>query len=79
MRLGATLALGLGMAIIAGCKHENPAGIVPVADEFTVPPDEAMYNNPPTAEYKKPPQKKEWGAKPGMAGPGMSGGPSFGQ
>ncbi len=78
MRHGVVLVIGLGLASVIGCKHENPAATVPVVEEFTVPPDDPRYDTPPMAEYKKPPQKKEWGSKPGMAGSSMGGGPSFG-
>jgi hypothetical protein len=77
MRRGAIVVLGLGLAA-AGCKHQNPAAVVPVVDEYALPPDDPRYSTPPTAEYKKPATKKEWGSKPGMAGSAMGGGPSFG-
>jgi hypothetical protein len=78
MRRGGFVVLGLGLVYLAGCKHENPAATVPVVDEYTVPPDDPKYNNPPTADYKKPAPKKEWGAKPGMAGSQFGAGSSFG-
>jgi hypothetical protein len=36
--------------------------------DFVIPPDEPRYTQPPTAEYRNPPNKREWGAKPGMQG-----------
>jgi hypothetical protein len=77
MLRAATLFLGFGLAVAAGCKHENPAAKVPVLDEFTAPPDDPRYNTPPMSEYKKPSPKKDWGAKPGMAGSQAGGGPQF--
>lgn len=80
MRRGGVLLL-IGLTCTGGCKHENLAATVPVVEEFTVPPDDPRYNQPPMAEYKKPQPKKEWGARPGQmggGGMGMGGGPGMG-
>lgn len=60
-----------------GCKSSSKKFDLrePHVEEFTRPPDEARYNNPPERGYTAPPKQKEF--RPGPdAMQGMSGGPS---
>lgn len=48
---------------------------VPVVEEWTPPPNEERYNNPPESGYKKPPARKDAGKQGiGPMGPGGFGG-----
>jgi len=72
------LTLILGMAIVSGCHHDKYNIKPERVEEYYLPPDEARYNLPDTAPYKKPaPQKDEKTllSKPGPgSGPGGLGG-----
>lgn len=56
-----------------GCQTTDRSDLrVPHVEEFTPPPQENRYNNPPEAGYTAPPPKKEFRPGPGGgAGPGM--------
>jgi hypothetical protein len=57
------------LAALLGCQGEKHNLAVEFPEEYTLPPDEPRFNNPPESGYKKPPPKKEF--KPGMGnGPG---------
>ena len=71
------VAGGLG-AVALGCHTVEHDTRVPLVEEWKAPPNEDRFDNAPEQGYKKPPPKKEWGAKPGMAGSAMGGGPQFG-
>jgi hypothetical protein len=74
------LVLACLLAVASGCRTTNQAALVPVEDEFTIPPDDPRFTNPPTAGYKKPAPKKAWGATPGnMSNPLNTGGAAPGQ
>ena len=74
---GKALLVGLLTAVIVvgvGCHHDRHRVSVPQIEEYPLPPDEARFNNPPTAEYRKPPVKSEEKALIGN----KTGGPNFG-
>ncbi len=64
--------VGLFFAVAMGCKTDKINTKVPHVEEFTPPPHEDRYDNPPEQGYKAPRPKKEF--KPGMGGPGGPGG-----
>ena len=73
------LTLIAGMAALAGCHHDKYNLKPEYPEEYYLPPDEARYNLPDTAPYKKPPAPKEESktllGKPGAgSGPGGFGG-----
>lgn len=80
-------ALGLAAAIVAvaaGCHHDKHGLMFKPKEEVIEPPNEARFNNPPSAPYKKRPAKSGddkallgrsmGGPGGGMGGPG---GPGF--
>lgn len=78
---GKTLLAGLlagGLLAAVGCHHDKHHVSLPQVEEYTLPPDEARFNNAPTAEYRKPRTKAEDKALIGnkMGGPGPLG-PGF--
>jgi hypothetical protein len=79
---GQALLLGLltaGLVAAAGCHHDKHAVSVPQIEEYTLPPDEARFNNAPTADYRKPRTKAEEKSLIGnkMGGGGGPLGPGF--
>ena len=68
----------VGLAAVLGCHHDK-YNIKPEAiEEYYLPPDEARYNLPNVAPYKKPPQQKDkdtmmGGSKGGAPGGGLGG------
>jgi hypothetical protein len=54
-----TLGLALGVVVIVGCHHDKYNIKPPHVEEYYLPPDEARYNLPDTANYKKPPAQKD--------------------
>jgi hypothetical protein len=68
------LSLTTGLAAIIGCHHDKYNIKPPQVEEYCIPPDEARYNLPDTAPYKKPPPQKDEKALLGKQGPGMGGG-----
>ena len=54
-----TLVLAIGMALLIGCHHDKYNLKPPHVEEYNLPPDEARYNLPDTAPYRKPPAPKE--------------------
>ncbi len=68
-------AIALGLVISAvGCHHDKHDLAVKFPEEYTLPPDEARFNNPPESSYRRPPPKKEFKAGPGGPGGGGGGG-----
>ena len=65
-----TLA-GLLLAAGVGCQADKPNLACTFPEEYTLPPDEARFNNPPESSYRRPPPKKE-AARPGPGGMGNS-------
>jgi hypothetical protein len=88
MRRRTRLLGGLAIAALFGCHHDKHQLACKFPDEYTLPPDEPRFNNPPESGYKPRPQKKSTnpaqaagGAGPsgfGMGGPGMGGTPGGG-
>ena len=75
-RLPQVLA-GLTLAVLLGCHHDKHNLAVEFPEEYTLPPDEARFNNPPESGYRRPPPKKEF--RPGLGnGPGGMGSPGGG-
>ncbi|MFO0799484.1 MAG: hypothetical protein U0804_18600 [Gemmataceae bacterium] len=76
--------LGLAVALVAasaGCHHDKHGLMFKPKEEVVLPADEARFNNPPTAQYKKRPVKSAddkalLGRQMGGPGGGM-GGPGF--
>lgn len=65
----------IGLATILGCHHDKYNMRPPQVEEYCLPPDEARYNLPDVAPYRKPPQQDEKKALMGnKSGPGMGGG-----
>jgi hypothetical protein len=60
------------VVIVTGCKTSNQASVVPISEDFTIPPDDPRYNQPPESGYTKPPTKKAWGSQ--SNGPGSQSG-----
>ena len=77
MRCKALLAGLLATAVLAavGCHHDKHRVSVPQVEEYPLPPDEPRFNNPPTAEYRKPPVKRDDPSLMGKGKGGGSGGP----
>ena len=57
----AVLLAGLTAAIVVlvGCHHDKYGVKYTPKEEYVLPPDDIRYNQPPTAEYRKPPAKKD--------------------
>jgi hypothetical protein len=75
---GALRMFGLiiAFATVLGCHHDKYNIRPPQIEEYYLPPDEARYNLPDTAPYRKPPAEKEEKTllgRPGN-GPGGTGG-----
>jgi hypothetical protein len=67
------LGLGMGVVAVVGCHHDKYNIKPPHVEEYYLPPDESRYNQPDTANYKKPaPQKDE---KKNLDRPGFGSGP----
>jgi len=49
----------VGMAVTVGCHHDKYNLKPEHVEDYYLPPDEARYNLPDTAPYKKPPSQKE--------------------
>jgi hypothetical protein len=64
------LAMTLGLAALAGCHHDKYNMKPEHTEEYYLPPDEARYNLPDVAPYKKPPQEKDEKTLMGKTGPG---------
>lgn len=67
------LGLAIGVAAIVGCHHDKYNIKPPHVEEYNIPPDEARYNLPDTAGYKKPPAEKD--EKTLLGRPGNGSGP----
>lgn len=59
---------GLLLAAVLGCQSDKPNLACTFPEEYTLPPDEARFNNPPESSYRRPPPKKE-AMRPGQGGP----------
>ena len=78
-------ALGLATAVVAvaaGCHHDKHGLMYTPKEEVILPSDEARFNNPPSAPYKKRPaksgdEKALLGRDRMMGGGGGPGGPGF--
>jgi hypothetical protein len=78
-------AFGLAAAIVAtaaGCHHDKYGLMYKPKEEVVLPTDEARFNNPPSAPYKKRPvrtgdDKALLGRDKMMGGSGGPGGPGF--
>lgn len=59
MRGNALAAAGLAAALVAavGCHHDRYGLAYKPKEEVVLPADEARFNNPPSAPYKKRPLK----------------------
>jgi hypothetical protein len=71
------LGLMLGFAVLIGCHHDKYNMRPPHVEEYYLPPDEARYNLPDTAPYRKPPSTKDEKTllgRPNSGGPGGPGG-----
>lgn len=84
MRGKALAAAGLAAAVAAavGCHHDKHGIAYTPKEEIVLPADEARFNNPPSAPYKKRPPKggddKALLTRDKIgAGGGMMGGPGF--
>lgn len=70
------LVLATGMALLVGCHHDKYNMRPPHVEEYNLPPDEARYNLPDTAPYRKPPAQpkddKSGGGSKGMSTTGFS-------
>lgn len=71
-----TLGLCGGILVILGCHHDKYHIRPEHVEEYYLPPDEARYNLPDVAPYKKPPAQKDEKLidKKGGMGPSMTGG-----
>lgn len=78
-------AFGLATAVVAaaaGCHHDKHGLMFTPKEEVVEPPNEARFNNPPSAPYKKRPAKTGddkalIGRDRMMGGGGGPGGPGF--
>ncbi len=70
MRRTMFASVGLILVLLVGCHHDKHNLKVSYPEEYTLPPDEARFNNPPESGYRKPPPKKEFKAGPGGGGGG---------
>lgn len=61
-----------GLAALAGCHHDKYNLKPEHIEEYNLPPDEARYNLPDTAPYKKPPAQKDEKTLLGRPGTGNS-------
>lgn len=57
MRGKALVAVGLAVAAAVGCHHDKYGLAYKPKEEVVLPADEARFNNPPSAPYKKRPLK----------------------
>lgn len=66
-------ALTAAIVVAVGCHHDKYHLTHKVKEECVLPPDQARFNDPPSAEWRKPPPKGEektlLGNKDKMAGP----------
>jgi hypothetical protein len=63
----------LGLTALVGCHHDKYHLKPEQVEEYYLPPDEARYNLPDTAPYKKPPAQKD--EKTLLSRPGPGSGP----
>ncbi|HYH67270.1 MAG TPA: hypothetical protein VD866_21415 [Urbifossiella sp.] len=75
-------AFGLAAAVVAvatGCHHDKHGLMYTPKEEVVLPADEARFNNPPSAPYKRRPAKsgddKALLGRDRMMGGGGGGGP----
>ena len=68
MRRTMFASVGLILVLLVGCHHDKHNLKVSYPEEYTLPPDEARFNNPPESGYRKPPPKKEFKSGPGGGG-----------
>lgn len=68
--------LTAAIAVLVGCHHDKRNLFFKPKEELVAVPDEARFNNPPTAEYRKRAPAKDEKTLLGrnkMGGPGMGG------
>jgi hypothetical protein len=74
--VGKALCAGIltaAIAVLVGCHHDKRHIFFKPKDECVLPPYEPRFDNPPTAEYRKPPPAKDEKTLIGrnkMGGPG---------
>ncbi len=62
MRVKALLAgpLAAGLLALCGCHHDKHRVSIPQVEEYALPPPgDPRFDNPPTAEYRRPPSKRD--------------------
>jgi hypothetical protein len=70
-----TLGLAGAVTAVLGCHHDKYNLKPEQVEEYYLPPDEARYNLPDVAPYKKPPPQKDEKTLLGRQGPGSGPGP----
>lgn len=49
--------LAAGVFVLAGCYHEKYAVKVKHGEDYVIPPNSPQFDQPPEAEYRRPPVK----------------------
>ncbi len=51
--------MGLALLLMMGCQQTKHQLACEFPEEYTLPPDEPRFNNPPESGYKTPPGRRD--------------------